>query len=78
MHLHWWYSRKEKKNQGWTNWCEIEPIDPTLLKNPLDASWGLLPTLRWVDVIQYKLQLIHKPLVEHKGYPIDLCAQYIL
>ena len=27
---------------------DFEPIDPTLLKNPLGAGWGLLPTLRWV------------------------------
>ena len=27
---------------------EFEPVGPTLLKKPLDAWWGLLPTLRWV------------------------------
>ena len=29
-------------------WREFEPIGPTLLKNPLDAGWGWLSTLRWV------------------------------
>jgi hypothetical protein len=29
--------------------CESKPVDPTLLNNPLDAGWGLLPTLWWVD-----------------------------
>ena len=35
-------------NQHWTIRREFEPVDPNLLKNPLDARWGLLPTLQWV------------------------------
>ena len=27
---------------------DFESVGPTLFKNPLDARWGLLPTLRWV------------------------------
>ena len=27
---------------------EFEPVGPTLLKNPLGAGWGLLPTLQWM------------------------------
>jgi hypothetical protein len=30
------------------NWREFEHVGPTLLINPLDARWGLLPTLQWV------------------------------
>ena len=26
---------------------EFEPVGPTLLKSPLRAGWGLLPTLQW-------------------------------
>ena len=40
--------RLEKKNQCWTIQCEFEPIGPTMLKNPLDARWELLPTLQWM------------------------------
>jgi hypothetical protein len=31
--------------------CDVNfsPIGPTLLKNPLDAGWGLLPTLPWAS-----------------------------
>ena len=28
---------------------EFEPIGPTMVKNPLAARWGLLPTLWLVD-----------------------------
>ena len=41
--------RKEKKNQFWAIQQEFEYVGPTLLKNPLGAVWGLLPTLRWVS-----------------------------
>ena len=27
---------------------EFESVGPTLLKNPLGAGWGILPTLQWV------------------------------
>ena len=40
--------REEKRNQRRTIWCEFEPIGLTLLKNPLSAGWGLLPTFKWV------------------------------
>ena len=45
------WERKEKKNQH----CllcrrEFEPTGPTLSKSHLDTKWGLLPTLRYVDL----------------------------
>ena len=39
---------KVKKNQLWAIWREFKPIGLTMFKNPLDAWWGLLLTLRWV------------------------------
>ena len=48
---------KEKKTDVG---CEFEPVAPTLLKNPLDARWGLLPTLRWVD------SCLNQPLITYK------------
>ena len=39
---------KKIKNQRHAIWDEFELVGPILLKNPLDARWGLLPTLRWV------------------------------
>ena len=53
----WRYGRKEKKkkkkkekNQLQAVRCEVEPIDPTLLKGPLNVGWGELPIVwqvRW-------------------------------
>ena len=40
---------KEKKNQRRPIRREFEPVCPTMLKKMLDAVWGLLPTLRWVN-----------------------------
>ena len=39
---------KQKQNQCQAIRHEFEPIDPTMLKNPLDARWRLLPILQWV------------------------------
>ena len=37
--------KKKKKNQRQVIRCEFEFVDPTLLKNPLGARWGLMSTL---------------------------------
>ena len=47
----------EKKNQRRAIRREFEPIGPTMLKNPLDAGWGLLPTLWWVSSRLFLLQM---------------------
>ena len=35
-------------NQCWAIRREFQPVGPTLLKDPLGACWGLLPSWRWV------------------------------
>ena len=42
------YVKKEKKNHRRRIQREFEHVGPTLLKNPFDAGWALLPPLRWV------------------------------
>ena len=39
---------EKKENQCLAIQPEFEPVGCTMLKNPLVAGWGLLPTLRWV------------------------------
>jgi len=45
--------RKGKKNQRRVIRHEFEPVGPTMLKNPLGAGWGLLPTLHISNEIIY-------------------------
>ena len=42
------YTKKKKENQRHTIQREFEHVGPTLLKNPLGAGWGVVPTLRGV------------------------------
>jgi hypothetical protein len=57
--------KEEKKNQRRAIRCEFEHVGPTMFKNPLDAGWGLLPTLRWVvlrssdELVDTHLHIIH-------------------
>jgi hypothetical protein len=47
IHVKSWIKTHKKKNQCRAIQREFELVGPTLLKNPLDTKWGLLPTLRW-------------------------------
>jgi hypothetical protein len=41
----------KKKKKRWAIQREFEHVGSPLFKNPLDARWGLLPTLWWVGVV---------------------------
>ena len=43
-----WFPNKSINNQRRAIWHAFEPIGPIMLKIPIGARWGALPTLWWV------------------------------